>query len=100
MPRSRSAVAFSVRTASGSNSRSSLVLAVVTARNVFEYTTLSVACHTSANSRTYAGGWAARGPLVVGAGFDDGVETDRFAGAIDDVRVWNRALTPAEVRKS
>ena len=37
------------------------------------------------------------GPLVVGAGTGDYSPTDTFIGAIQDLRVYGRALTPGEV---
>jgi hypothetical protein len=37
------------------------------------------------------------GPLTVGAGLLDYVGPDAFVGAIDDLRTYGRALTPAEV---
>ena len=39
----------------------------------------------------------ARGPLTVGAGVDDYTPTDTFLGAIADLRIYSRALSPAEV---
>jgi hypothetical protein len=44
-----------------------------------------------------AGVPAAGGPLLVGEGLDDYAPTDAFLGAIDQVRTYARALTPAEV---
>ena len=52
---SRSAWAFSRRTASGSNSRSIRVFALVACSSVREYTILSAACQTVAKSRTNPG---------------------------------------------
>jgi Concanavalin A-like lectin/glucanases superfamily/Glycosyl hydrolases family 2, sugar binding domain/Glycosyl hydrolases family 2 len=40
---------------------------------------------------------AARGPLLVGAGLADYTPTDAFLGSIDELRVYSRALTAAEV---
>jgi Concanavalin A-like lectin/glucanases superfamily/Glycosyl hydrolases family 2, sugar binding domain/Glycosyl hydrolases family 2 len=40
---------------------------------------------------------AAGGPLVVGAGALDYSPTDMFVGAIDELRTYGRALSPAEV---
>jgi hypothetical protein len=40
---------------------------------------------------------APRGPLTVGAGVGNYQPTDMFLGAIDDVRTYGRALSPAEV---
>jgi Concanavalin A-like lectin/glucanases superfamily len=40
---------------------------------------------------------AARGPLVAGAGVADYTPTDAFVGDIDELRVYSRALSPAEV---
>jgi concanavalin A-like lectin/glucanase superfamily protein/glycosyl hydrolase family 2 len=37
------------------------------------------------------------GPLAVGRGFFGGSKTDFFPGSIDQVHVWNRALTAADV---
>ncbi len=39
----------------------------------------------------------AHGPLTVGAGLDDYSPTDTFLGAIADLRLYSRALSPAEV---
>jgi hypothetical protein len=40
---------------------------------------------------------SARGPLIVGAGLLDYAPTDAFLGAIDELRTYARALSPAEV---
>jgi hypothetical protein len=40
---------------------------------------------------------AASGPLVVGAGTGDYTPSDAFLGGIDQLRVYARALSPAEV---
>jgi hypothetical protein len=56
--RSRSAAAFSCRTAPGSKSGSIRVLVVAAAGRVVEYTTLSAACQMAANS-CVPGDWAA-----------------------------------------
>jgi hypothetical protein len=39
---------------------------------------------------------AARGPLTVGAGRSDYTRSDTFVGAIARVRIYARALSPAE----
>ena len=39
----------------------------------------------------------ASGPLTVGAGLLDYAPSDRFVGAIDELRTYSRALTPNEV---
>jgi concanavalin A-like lectin/glucanase superfamily protein/glycosyl hydrolase family 2 len=39
----------------------------------------------------------ATGPLAVGRGFYGGSPTDFWPGTVDDVRVWNRALSAADV---
>jgi hypothetical protein len=39
----------------------------------------------------------AKGPFTVGAGQDDYSPTDTFIGAIAELRIYGRALTPAEV---
>jgi hypothetical protein len=41
--------------------------------------------------------WNALGPFTVGAGQDVYPGADSFDGAIDEVRTWGRALSPAEV---
>lgn len=56
--RSRSAAAFICRTATGSNARSSRVLALDTVSSVLEYTILSAARQISAKS-WMKGGWSA-----------------------------------------
>jgi hypothetical protein len=40
---------------------------------------------------------SARGPLTVGGGIDDYTPTDTFIGAISELRVYARALSPGEV---
>ncbi|GAA0799749.1 LamG domain-containing protein [Spirilliplanes yamanashiensis] len=49
--------------------------------------------------RAWRGGdWSATGPLVVGAArWGAGTRTDHFAGQIDDVRAYRRALNDTEV---
>lgn len=37
------------------------------------------------------------GPLAIGRGFYNGSKTDFFPGTIDQVHVWNRALSAADV---
>ncbi|WNV89664.1 LamG domain-containing protein [Umezawaea sp. Da 62-37] len=37
------------------------------------------------------------GPLVVGAGQENGARVEHFAGSIDQVAVWDRLISPAEV---
>lgn len=49
------------------------------------------------DSRYSPGLWAATGPLVVGRGAPAIPGVDRFTGSVDQVRTYNRALTPAEV---
>jgi hypothetical protein len=39
----------------------------------------------------------ATGPLAVGRGFYGGSRTDFWPGTVDDVRVWDRALSAADV---
>jgi hypothetical protein len=41
--------------------------------------------------------WKASGPTVVGRGLFSGSKTDFVNGSIDDVRIYQAALTPAEV---
>ena len=42
-------------------------------------------------------GDAAPGPLAVGRAFSSGRNSDFWPGSIDEVRVWDRALSPADV---
>ena len=42
-------------------------------------------------------GDSSSGPLAVGRGFYGGNKTDFWPGTIDQVHVWNRALSPADV---
>ncbi|MFC1408578.1 LamG-like jellyroll fold domain-containing protein [Streptacidiphilus sp. N1-12] len=42
-------------------------------------------------------GDAATGPFAVGRGFSGGHDSDFWPGAVDQVQVWNRALTAADV---
>ncbi|WP_435129005.1 MGH1-like glycoside hydrolase domain-containing protein [Actinacidiphila sp. bgisy144] len=44
-----------------------------------------------------ATGAAANGPLAIGRAFSGGHTSDPWPGAIDQVQVWNRALTAADV---
>lgn len=41
--------------------------------------------------------WAATGPIVLGSGKANGARTDFFHGLIDDVQVWQRTLSAADV---
>ncbi|WP_306839368.1 LamG-like jellyroll fold domain-containing protein [Catenuloplanes nepalensis] len=41
--------------------------------------------------------WNAAGPLLAGRALVDGAWTDRFGGALDDIRAYDRPLTPAEI---
>ncbi|WP_072479581.1 MGH1-like glycoside hydrolase domain-containing protein [Amycolatopsis australiensis] len=52
-----------------------------------------------AQARTWAqpAGDAAPGPLAIGRAVSGGHHSDLWPGSVDDVRVWNRALTAAEV---
>jgi hypothetical protein len=50
----------------------------------------------AATAGCFRPGWRARGPFVVGRGFF-GAPADWFTGNIDQVRVWNRALSDDEV---
>ncbi|MFG2045297.1 LamG-like jellyroll fold domain-containing protein [Dactylosporangium sp. NPDC048998] len=42
--------------------------------------------------------WAAGGAFTIGRGKWNGGEADHFPGRIDQVKVWTRALTDADVR--
>ena len=51
------------------------------------------------DSRAYTGRWNATGPTTVGRGlFWFGGRVDYLRGDVDNVRLWNRALSPSEVR--
>jgi thiol-disulfide isomerase/thioredoxin len=50
----------------------------------------------AATAGCFRPGWRARGPFVVGRGFF-GAPADWFTGNIDQVRVWNRALSDDDV---
>ncbi|SDL39504.1 LamG-like jellyroll fold domain-containing protein [Streptomyces indicus] len=49
-------------------------------------------------SDTVATPWAASGPLQIGRVLYRGSYTDHFAGSIDEVSVWQQALTAKQVR--
>jgi hypothetical protein len=49
-----------------------------------------------AGTAAFSSGWAAGGSFAVGRGLFNG-PTDWFAGSIDQVRVWNRALSDSDV---
>ncbi|MFE0705074.1 LamG domain-containing protein [Streptomyces sp. NPDC058872] len=48
---------------------------------------------------TVAPSWAANGPLQIGRAKWGSTHTDYFPGSIDEVAVWQRALTDAEVQE-
>ncbi|MGW0777029.1 LamG-like jellyroll fold domain-containing protein [Streptomyces sp. NPDC002835] len=48
-------------------------------------------------TRTVAGSWAATGPLQIGRSMWANVYHSYFPGSIDEVSVWQRALTASEV---
>lgn len=51
------------------------------------------------DSRLYTGRWSATGPTTVGRGlFWFGSPVDYLKGDVDQARLWNRALSPSEVR--
>ncbi|WP_290060808.1 MGH1-like glycoside hydrolase domain-containing protein [Amycolatopsis solani] len=47
-----------------------------------------------------AAGDAAAGPLAIGRAVSGGRHSDFWPGSVDDVRVWNRALTAAEAART
>jgi len=51
-----------------------------------------------AGTAAFAGAWSATGSFAVGRARFNAGPVDLFRGSIDQVRVWNRALSDAEVR--
>ena len=50
-----------------------------------------------AGTAPYTAAWRATGSFAVGRGRDSAAPTDFFPGAVDQVRVWSRALSDADV---
>jgi hypothetical protein len=44
--------------------------------------------------------WAPTGPLSFGSGLENGVVTNWYSGALADMWLWNRAMTPAQVNQA
>ena len=51
------------------------------------------------NPAKHVSDWHARGPAKIGQGRHDGVPTQYFPGAVDEARMYQGVLTPAEIRQ-
>jgi hypothetical protein len=104
-------VAFSMQSADSAGAHVTQVIALAQPVTGTWYRIIASYNAANGNLSLYIGGvlqgtakftpdWAPTGPLSFGSGLEGGVVTNWYSGALADMWLWNRAMTPAQVNQA